>query len=175
MGRHRAAPPNYAARRIVAAVVVLAALGGLFWFLFLRDGDDGDGDDGTEPVGCATYRASLLREYGPLRRLQAQLISALAPVDADQEMSDAQITEARSFVDRAVARYEAIDELRPPPAQLEQDYVSLRPTLNEFVALARRTVEWLEGALPAQPTETPSAQLQSLYDFLTPPNAISRC
>ena len=175
MGRHRAAPPNYTARRIVAAVVVLAVLAGVFWFLFLRDGDEGDGDGGTEPVACAAYRASLLREYRPLRRVQAQLIDALAPVDVGQEMTDAQVTEARGLVDLAVARYEAIDELRPPPAQLEQDYVSLRPTLNEYVALARRTVEWLEGTLPGQPTETPSSQLQSLYDFLTPPNAISRC
>jgi hypothetical protein len=172
MGRHRAAPPNYAARRIVAAVVVLAVLGGLFWFLFLRDDDE---SDGTGTTTCATYRAELLGEYRPLRRLQAQLIDALVPVDAGQEMSEQQIAEARGLVDGAVARYEAIDELRGPPAQLEQDYVSLRPTLNEFVALARRTVEWLEGTLPAQPTETPSAQLQSLYDFLLPPNAIARC
>jgi hypothetical protein len=172
MGRHRAPPPNYAARRIGAALVVLVVLGGLFWFLFLRDGDDGDG---TEPSDCATYRASLLGEYRPLRKLQAQLIDALAPVDAGQEMSDEQIAEARGLVDRADARYEAIDELRGSPEQLEQDYVSLRPTVNEFVALARRTVEWLEGTLPSQPTETPSAQLQSLYDFLTPPNAISPC
>jgi hypothetical protein len=172
MGRHRAPPPNYAARRIVAAVVVLAVLGGLFWVLFLRDGDDGDG---TETGDCATYRASLLGEYRPLRQLQAQLIDALAPVDDGQEMSDEQIAEARGLVDQAQARYESIDELRGPPDQLQQDYVSLRPTLNEFVALARRTVEWLEGTLPAQPTETPSAQLQSLYDFLTPPNAIASC
>jgi hypothetical protein len=172
MGRHRAPPPNYAARRIVAAVLILAVFGGLFWFFFLRDGDDGDG---TGAQDCAAYRASLLGEYRPLRTLQAQLISALAPVDAGQEMTEEQIAEARGFVDQAVARYEAIDELRPPPEQLKQDYASLRPTLNEFVALARRTVEWLEGTLPSQPTETPSAQLQSLYDFLTPPNAVARC
>jgi hypothetical protein len=172
MGRHRAPPPNYAARRIGAAVVVLAVLGGLLWFFFLRDGDDGDG---TETSDCATYRASLLGEYRPLRRLQAQLIEALAPVDADEEMSEEQIARARSLVGGAQARYEAIDELRGPPEQLRQDYVSLRPSLNEFVALARRTVEWLEGTLPGQPTETPSAQLQSLYDFITPPNAIASC
>jgi hypothetical protein len=172
MGRHRAPPPNYAARRIGAAVVVLAVLAGLFWFLFLRDGDDGDG---TGTADCTTYRARLLREYRALRRLQTQLIDALAPVDADEEMSEDQIAQARTLVDRAQARYGAIDEMRGPPAQLQQDYVSLRPTLNEFVALARRTVEWLEGMLPAQPTETPSAQLQSLYDFLTPPNAIASC
>jgi hypothetical protein len=65
--------------------VVLAVLAGVFWFLFLRNGGEGDGDDGTEPVGCATYRASLLREYRPLLRLQAQLISALAPVDAARD------------------------------------------------------------------------------------------
>jgi hypothetical protein len=172
MGRHRAPPPNYAARRIGAAVVVLVVLGGVFWFLFLRDGDDGEG---TETADCTSYRTRLLGEYRPLRGVQARLIDALAPVDADEEMSEEQISQARSLVDQAQARYEAIDELRGPPEQLQQDYVSLRPTLNEFVALARRTVEWLEGTLPGQPTETPSAQLQSLYDFLTPLNAIARC
>ena len=92
MGRHRAPPPNYAARRIGAAVVVLAVLAGLFWFLFLRDGEDGEG---TGTADCTTYRSRLLAEYGPLRRLQTQLIDALAPVDADEEMTEEQVAEAR--------------------------------------------------------------------------------
>ena len=85
--------------------------------------------------------------------------------------------EGRAQQDKAQAHYDAIDALPTPPEELKQDFVSLRPTLNEFVALSGRTIEWLEGTEPAKPTDTPSEQLQALLDspFLPKPGQITAC
>jgi hypothetical protein len=166
VGAHRAPSPNYTARRIGVAALVVAVVGVAVWFFFLR---------GSDP--CEEYRERLLAEYEPMRGLQAEIIEALAPVDADEEMSAEEIAAARAIVDEMSPHRRAIENMSKEtvPEPLQQDMFSLVPTLNEFFSLSDRTVEWLEGTLPSQPTETPSVQLQGLYDFLTPPDQITAC
>ena len=177
---HRAPSPNYNARRIGVAALAVLVVGVVVWFFFLRgdgepSGDGGDGDG--QATTCEQFREDLLAEYKPMVGNMRKLITALAPVDAGEEMTAEQIAAARAQQDTAQAHYDAIDALPTPPEELKQDFVSLRPTLNEFVALSGRTIEWLEGTEPAKPTDTPSEQLQALLDspFLPKPAQITAC
>ena len=124
------------------------------WFFLRGDGEpSGDGDGGQ--ATAHDFREQLLAEYKPMVQNMRKLITALAPIDAGEEMTTERIAAARAQQDTAQAHYDAIDALPTPPEELKQDFVALRPTLNEFVALSGRTIEWLEGTEPAKPTDTP--------------------
>ncbi|MBI4259695.1 MAG: hypothetical protein HY658_03920 [Actinobacteria bacterium] len=170
MGRHRATPRSvYARRRLLALVAVLAVAAVAGWYFFVRDGGGGG-----NAAACEDYRAALLAEYGPLRDAQAEIVSLLQPVDEGQSLSDRQLQDLQAAVEEAQARYDAINEMRGPPAALAADYQVLRPTANEFVALAGRTATALaEGG--ELPTSTPGAQLQNLFDLEPAPEELAAC
>jgi hypothetical protein len=169
-GRHRASSATYLRRQILAVVLLLVVAGFAIWFLLFRG--NGDSTGGGPP--CDEYRADLIAAYEPLRVAQADLIELLSPIDEGGTLRPRRLSAAQGAVDEARTRYEAIDALRMPPEELTQIYRSLRPTANEFVALAERVVAALTDELEL-PTATPGAQLQALFDLEPPPEQIPPC
>jgi hypothetical protein len=170
-GRHRVSQATYVRRRIVVGLLVLGVIVLAVWFLFLRDGDNGGGQDTT---ACNQYRMELLDAYRPFRDAEARIIDLVLPLDEGEALTDRQLTELQAAVSEALGHYAAIDALRGPPEAIRADYLALRPTAREFVGLAERVSEALATGAEL-PSDTPGAQLQGLYGAQPPPNAIATC